>query len=66
MRRGAEVNELRRRVITFALLGVISGALSVAGIVPFAPPNDFGLLAMFVLPGFAFGVIISLALAYDG
>jgi hypothetical protein len=60
------VNESRRRAITFALLGVISGGVSVAGIIPFAPPNDFGLLAMFVLPGFAFGAIIGLALAYDG
>jgi glycerol uptake facilitator-like aquaporin len=32
--------------------------------IPFAPPNDFGLLAMFVLPGFVFGVAIGLALAY--
>ncbi|MBO0716427.1 MAG: hypothetical protein J2P55_03700, partial [Rhizobiales bacterium] len=58
--------ESRRRTITFALLGVISGALSVAGIIPFAPPNDFGLLAMFVLPGFAFGATIGFALAYFG
>ena len=58
--------ESRRRAITFALLGAISGTMSTAGIIPFAPPNDFGLLAMFVLPGFAFGVIIGLALAYFG
>jgi hypothetical protein len=59
-----KVIELLRWAITFALLGIISGAISTVGIIPFAPPNDFGLLAMFVLPGFVFGVAIGLALAY--
>ena len=58
--------ESRRRAITFALLGIISGAISTAGIIPFAPPSDFDLLAMFVVPGFAFGVVIGLALAFYG
>jgi hypothetical protein len=62
--------EARRRsdritttAITFALLGAISGTMSTAGITPFAPPNDFALLVMFVLPGFAFGIVIGCALA---
>jgi hypothetical protein len=60
------VIESRRRAITFALLGAISGTMSTAGIIPFAPSNDFALLVMFVLPGFAFGIVIGCALAYHG
>lgn len=56
--------ELLRWAITFALLGIISGTISAVGIIPFAPPNDFGLLAMFLLPGFVFGVVVGLALTY--
>jgi hypothetical protein len=35
----------RRRPIAFALLGMISGAISATGIVAFAPPGDVALLS---------------------
>jgi len=40
----------RRRLIAFALLGMISGAISATGIVAFAPPGDVALLLIFFLP----------------
>jgi hypothetical protein len=61
-----EVISPRRRLIAFALLGIISGAISATGIISFTPPADFGLLMIFVWPGFAFGLIIGPALSYSG
>jgi hypothetical protein len=61
-----DVISLRQRVIAFALLGMISGAISATGIIPFTPPGDFGLLLIFFLPGLVFGLIIGSALAYGG
>jgi hypothetical protein len=61
-----EVISSRRRVIAFALLGMISGTISATGIIPFTPPDNFGLLLIFVLPGLVFGLIIGPSLAYGG
>lgn len=61
-----EVISPRRRLIAFALLGIISGAISATGIISFAPPADFGLLMIFVWPGLAFGLIIGPALSHGG
>jgi hypothetical protein len=56
----------RRRLIAFALLGMISGAISATGIVAFAPPGDVALLLIFFLPGLAFGLIVGSTLVYGG
>ena len=55
-----------RRLLAFALLGIISGAISATGVIPITPPDNFGLLLIFVLPGLAFGVIIGPALCCGG
>jgi hypothetical protein len=55
-----------RRLLAFALLGIISGAISATGVISITPPDNFGLLLIFVLPGLAFGVIIGPALCCGG
>jgi hypothetical protein len=62
----AEVSQSQRRLIAFVLLGLISGATSAIAVLPFAPPDDSRLAALFIAPGLAFGVIVGTALGYGG
>jgi hypothetical protein len=60
------VLQIHWRYIAFALLGMSSGAISATGVIPFTPPDNIGLLLIFVLPGLAFGLTIGPSLAYGG
>jgi hypothetical protein len=60
------VTGAQRRLLVLATLGAISGAMSATTVIPFTPPGDFGLAAIFLVPGLVYGVIIGSALYLGG
>lgn len=60
------MTETQRRVVTFAVLGLVSGAIAATAIIPFPASDDLRLSALFVLPGFVFGAVVGPALAFCG